>query len=176
MSLKRRSKKITRRAFRYIFRNGLWASILMSVLILLFHLVGIQISRPVHPVAYFILLAFMFITSYQYKMKGLRGWISFKQAYLSGLLTGLFSAVLFGLFMWAFVRWIDPAVSNKYYLLRENAIKLHLSGDRLAAELEAWKIYVKPVFIGLRAILELALVSLFIPLLFSIVLKKEKPE
>ncbi len=157
-------------------RNGLVASILMMLLTMLFFWISGAGSSPVIVWNHFILLIVMYFGVRKYKHTFEEGLISFKQCYISGLIIGLITAFFFALFMIIYTKYIDKDLIAFFIKVNEEKYKHYITGAELQNQINILIRYSTPIWMGVRAFVEIALVGLFMPLLMGIFFKKEKIE
>jgi hypothetical protein len=159
--------------FAISFRYGIFSAVIMAALTLIFYMIIGSSSRPLLVWNYIILLLMMYITVKIYRNK-LKGYISFKECYMSGLFFGLVASIFFGIFVYINTKYIDIQLIKNFISVNEKAMQQYISGDELSKQKNILYQFSSPFFMGLRAMGELTLMSLFLPLLMSILLKKEK--
>ena len=163
----------------YLFssiRYGLIASILMIVLTILFFLITGAGSRPVIVWNHIILLIIMYSGVKAYKNTFKDGVISFKQCYTSGLIIGLSAAFIFGVFMIIYTKYIDKDLITFFIKNNEDKFRHYIKGEELQHQINILVEYSTPFWMGVKAFAEVALLSLFMPLLMGMFLKKDKIE
>jgi len=154
-------------------KTGIISAIIMSLSTIIIYLINGSASRPVLIWNHFVLLIVMYFAVKTYR-KQLIGYISFKECYISGLFNGIFTSVLFGFFVYINIKYIDKNLINNFISVSESAMNQYISGDELAKQKEILYQFSSPFYMSLKAMGELLLMSIFLPLLMSIFLKKEK--
>ena len=157
-------------------RSGFIASILMIILTMSFYWILGAGSRPVIVWNHIVLLIIMYSGVKTYKKTKKDEVISFKQCYTSGLIIGLSAAFIFGVFMMIYTKYIDKDLIQ--FFIRNNEIKFKnfIKGDELQHQITILVEYSTPFWMGVKAFAEVALLSLFMPLLMGMFLKKDKIE
>lgn len=159
--------------FSISVRYGIITSLLMMFFTIISFLISGSASRPVLIWMHLILLILMFFAVKAYRRK-LKGYISFKQCYISGLFTGIFASLFFATFVYVNTQYIDIELIKNFVSVSEVAMNNYISGEELQRQIDILNQYSTPVFMGIRAAGELILISLFLPLLMSIFLKRER--
>ena len=163
----------------YLFssiRFGLIASILMIILTMSFYWISGAGSRPVIVWNHFILLIVMYSGVKVYKNTLKDGVISFKQCYFSGLIIGVTTAFIFGIFMIIYTKYIDKDLITFFIKNNEDKFRHYIKGEELQHQINILVEYSTPFWMGVKAFAEVALLSLFMPLLMGIFFKKDKIE
>lgn len=159
--------------FPISIRYGIITALLMMFFTFITFLIFGSANRPVLIWMHLILLILMYFAVKAYRWK-LKGYISFKQCYISGLFTGIFASLFFAIFVYINTQYIDKELINNFVSISEVAMNNYISGEELQRQKDILNQYSTPVFMGIRAAGELILISLFLPLLMSIFLKKER--
>jgi hypothetical protein len=159
--------------FSISFKYGIFSALIMAVLTFIFYMIIGSASRPVLVWNYIILLLMMYFSVKEYRNK-LKGYISFKECYISGLFFGLTASILVGVFVYINTKYIDKQLISNFIAVNETAMRQYISGEELIKQQNILYRFSSPIFMGFRAMGELTLMSLFLPLLMSILLKKEK--
>lgn len=162
-----------KRFFAISLRTGLISALLMAILTLIFYYTTGPASRPVLIWNHLILLFVMYFAVKNYRKK-LRGYINFKECYVSGLFNGIIASIFFGIFVYIYASYIDIGLINNFISENEAAMTQYISGEELIRQKEILYKYSSPVYMGIRAMGEFTLMSLFLPLLMSVLLKREK--
>lgn len=167
-------KKSTGKSLSLSIQWGFKASILMILLTLVLYFITGSGYRPVPIWNHFLLLIMLFISVNSIKNRVFKGYLNFKQCYTSGLLTGIVVAVIFGIYMFFHSTYIDKQLITNNITANEKALAQYLSGIELRDKINALHQNTTSISISIKAAIELLLMSIFLPLLVSIFLKKEK--
>jgi len=166
-------KNPSRKAVNLSFLWGIKAGFYMILLTLLLYFVTGSGYRPVPVWNHFLLLFIMFIAINSLKKKVYKGYLSFKQCYISGLIIGIVVAFIFGIYMFIHTSFIDKQLIINNIAANEKALSQYLAGTELQNKISLLKENTTSFSIALKATIELILISIFLPLLVSIFLKKE---
>lgn len=158
--------------FAISLKTGFISAVLMSVSTFAFYLIWGSASKPVLIFNHFILLVMMYITVKKYRTQ-LNGFINFKECYISGLSYGIVASLFFAVFVYLNTKYIDKQLISNFITESEAAMNKYISGDELQKQKEILYQYQSPMYMGIRASGELILMSIFLPLLMSVMLKKE---
>ena len=157
-------------------RTAILSTLLMVFVSFLYYYFRFLSTRPVILWNHLILLIMIFISVKRYRNIKLSGYINFKESYIAGLFTGVINSVLLGCFIFVYTKYIDKELIKNFIVSNEIAMNNYISGDELLRQKAFLHKTSTPFFMGIRAFGELFLMSIFIPLIVSIVLKKEKRE
>ncbi len=155
---------------------GLIASVLMVILTLMFFWISGAGSNPVIVWNHFILFFVMYAGVRYYKQLIEDGYIKFKQCYFTGLFIGFVAALSFGVFMIIYTKYIDTDLIAFFIKQNETKFSHYIKGDELQKQVNLIIKYSTPFWMGVRAFVEIFLISLFMPLLMGIFFKKDKIE
>lgn len=159
--------------FAISIRFGLLTAIIMMFITVTSYLVFDSANRPVLIWIYLVLLLIMFIAVKSYR-KQLKGYINFKQCYISGLITGVSASLFFAVFVYFNTKFIDKELIKNFISVNEVAMNNYISGEELKRQTDILYQFSTPFFMSVRAAGELILISIFLPLLMSIFLKRER--
>jgi len=153
---------------------GVKAGILMMLLTFILFIITGSNYRPVPIWNHILLLILLFISINKLKHKLFKGYLSFKQCYISGLITGIVVALMFGIFMFFHTIYIDKELIANNIAANEKALSQYLSGIELQNKIKDLHQNTTSLTIAIKSTFEILLMSLFLPLLVSIFLKKDK--
>lgn len=152
---------------------GLISFALMVLLTLSFFYILGSGNSPVISWNYSILIVAMFLGIKTYQQKIIKGNISFKEAYVSGVFVGITASIFFSFFMIFYSKYIDVEFIKNF--VSENTI---INNKKVSIEeikqLQQQIQSISPIEIGIYAFGQLLLLSLFLPLLIYIFFKHKK--
>ncbi len=154
-------------------KTGILSAFLMIMFIVINYLIIGSTSRPVLLWNHMILLVIMFVAVKIYR-KQLKGYINFKQCYISGLFNGIFASLFFAVFVYFNTKFIDKELIKNFISVNEVAMNQYINGEELKRQTDILYQFSTPFFMSVRAAGELILISIFLPLLMSIFLKRER--
>ncbi len=154
-------------------KTGLLSAFIMMIFNVINYLIFGSASRPVLLWNHMLLFVVMFVAVKSYR-KQLEGFINFKQCYISGLFNGIFASFFFAVFVYFNTKFIDKELIKNFISINEVAMNQYISGEELHRQTDILYRFSTPFFMGIRAAGELILISIFLPLLMSIFLKRER--
>jgi len=162
------------KSISYSVQWGIKAGILMILLAIVLYWIKGSEYRLVPIWNHFLLLILLFISIKKIKQSLYKGLISFKQCYISGLITGIVVALIFGFYMYFHTIYIDKQLIANNIAANEKALAQYLSGVELQNKIISLHQNTTSFSIAKRVVIEIILMSIFLPLLASIFLKKDK--
>jgi hypothetical protein len=122
-----------------------WALIYTLIAIVITYIIEIaklDINSPVKYLTYIILLALLFLAQKEHKDK-LGGYIKFNEAFVTGLLYGVFAGVLTGIFVYTYLTFLSPEIFTQTIEQQREALaaKGNLSSDQIDQAMEIAKKY-----------------------------------
>lgn len=112
-----------------------WSLIYTLIAIVVTYIIEIaklDINSPVKYLTYIVLLAFLFLAQKEHKDK-LGGYIKFNEAFVTGLLYGVFAGVLTGIFVYIYLTFLSPEIFTQTIEQQREALvaKGNLSSDQI---------------------------------------------
>lgn len=155
-----------------------WGAITGIVLILyslILYLANQTYNRPLGSLSYILLIAGIIIGSISYRDKVLGGFISYKDAFVTGLLITVFAGILSSFFSFILMRFIDPGmVEQALVQTEEKLIERGMSEDQIEGALESTKKMIASPAMVIIGLLMFAFIGAIISLITAAFIKKEK--
>ena len=151
-------------------RYGIISAVFMSILTLLFFYFSGTGNTPVIIWNYLVITLVVFGSVKTYRKKISNRNISFKEAYVSGVSTGIVASFVFAIFMIFYTKYIDIEFIKNFISI--NALKINK--DTTADELNRQIQLITPVIIGFYAFFQLILISFILPFLIFILFKQKR--
>jgi len=151
-------------------RYGLISGILMALLTLFFFYISGSANTPVIIWNYIFLASAMFLAVKCYQKKINTAHITFKEAYVSAVFTGIIASVFMAVFMIFFTKYIDTEFIRNFISINALNINKEITSEEINRHIQV----ITPIAIGFYAFFQLILISLFLPLLIYIFFKHKK--
>lgn len=135
-----------------------------------------QISLSFSIVAYLILGAGIYLGSKKAKESIYNGKISFSQSVMAGVIISFFAGLSWGLFSYAYAKWINPDLGN--FFVKETITNMQKSGlkpDEIAKQVENIKKGFSPGQQLFTTAFYTTLIGLLISLVVSIIIRNKDP-
>jgi Protein of unknown function (DUF4199) len=122
-----------------------WALIYVLIAIVITYVIEIaklDLNSPVKYLTYIVLLAFLFLAQKEHKDK-VGGYIKFNEAFVTGLLYGVFAGVLTGIFVYIYLTFLSPEIFTQTIEQQREALaaKGNLSSDQIDQAMDIAKKY-----------------------------------
>ncbi len=149
---------------------GIISAVFMSMLTLLFFYISGTGNTPVIIWNYLVFTLVVFGSVKTYRKKICNSNISFKEAYVSGVSTGIVASFGFAIFMIFYTKYLDIEFIKNFISINALKINKNISVDELKRQIQL----ITPVIIGFYAFFQLILISLILPFLIFILLKQKR--
>lgn len=149
-------------------------TLIAIVITFIIEITKLDINSPVKYVTYIVLLALLFLAQKEHKDK-LGGFINFNQAFITGLLYGVFAGVLTGIFVYIYLTFLSPEMFTQTIEQQREALvaKGNLSSDQIDQAMEIVKKY--GVILGSAgAMLVYSILGVVFGLIGAAIIKKER--
>lgn len=167
---KQEKKKSSLSYGRGIVRYGLLIGVVLSLIVLIRFIINKPIQYPISYSEFFNLLIFMFIGVLLYRKRQEEGKISFKDAYMMALGSGIIGAIIYGIFLYVYASYIDSSFQGRCFdIQRAVQANASLTDEQIES-------MVKPSSIAVSAIFFASLMSIFWGLVVGLFLKNKKKE
>jgi len=155
--------------------GGITTGLILIIYALILYLLNVTTSKPLGYLSLLISGVLIFIFSKIYRDKELKGYISYGEALGFGVLVGLISSVLLGIFVFIEYKFLDPGLIDKLMdIAREKMLGKGIDQEQLEKALSISKWFMTPVVLAISTILFNTFVSFILSLITSAIVKKEK--
>jgi hypothetical protein len=124
-----------------VFRYGIISFVVLCILGFLNYLGSINISNYSGAIGGYISIllssVFIYFGIKQFRDKDNGGFVSYKQAFLVGVLISIFPSLANGIYDIIYVKFIDPGFMDKYYDLAIKDMKVKLPPDQFQVKLKS---------------------------------------
>ena len=155
-----------------------WAAIAFFIIVLftyVFYFLNIDSKSPVNYLSYIPFLVCLFLAVSFHKETELGGFISFKRAFNTGFRFSSFLSLLMGVFMFVYLKWLNPDVLTQGLIEAENKM---LDGGSSTEEVDmAMEISRNwgPLIAGISTTFMYTLSGVVVSLIVAAILKREEP-
>jgi hypothetical protein len=154
---------------------GAITGIILIVYSLVLYLAHQNANQALGFLSYILLIAGIIIGSIAYRDKIMGGFISYKDAFLTGLLITIFAGILSSFFSFILIRFIDPGVVEQYIAqAEEKMMNKGLTEDQIEMAMEKTKEFMGSPVMVLIGLLTFAFIGSVISLVTAAIIKKEK--
>lgn len=161
--------------FQHTMTWGAITGIILIVYSLVLYLTHQTANKALGYPSYVLLIAGIIIGSIAYRDKILGGFISYKDAFVTGLLITIFAGILSSFFTFILIRYIDPSVVDQILAqAEEKLITKGLSEDDIEMAMEKSKEFIGSPVMVLIGLLSFAFIGTIISLITAAIVKKEK--
>lgn len=161
--------------FQHTMTWGAITGIILIVFSLVLYLVHQSANRALGYLSYVLLIAGIIIGSIAYRDKALGGFISYKDAFVTGLLITIFAGILSSFFSFILIRYIDPSVMEQIIAkAEEKMMSRGMSEDQVELAMEKTKEFMGSPLMVLIGLLSFAFIGTIISLITAAIVKKEK--
>ncbi len=163
-------------AWKHALTYGIYLGVALIILSLLLYVLDMYTNKWTGYVGYAFVLGFVIIASISYRDKHLNGYITYGQSFSVGFLTGLFAAIIAGIFTYVFMLFIGD--DYKALIMEQAEERIinsmpDISDDDLGAALKFTERLTRPGWLGAITFLWNMFFSLIFALIISIFVKKE---
>jgi hypothetical protein len=155
-----------------------WASIAFFIIVLFiygFYFLGIDQKSPINYLSYLPFLACLFLAVRFHKETELGGFISFKRAFGTGFRFSSFLSLLMGVFMYTYMKWLNPDVLTQSLLEAENKmLDGGSSSDQIEMAMDISRNW-GPLIAGITTTIMYTLSGVVVSLIVAAILKREEP-
>jgi hypothetical protein len=92
---------------------GVIIALAIIVLSLILFLLNLDQNKPLQFLSYAILIAGIILSQFNFRNKYLNGYIEYGKAFVVGMLTSLFLAIIMGVYTFIFFKYIDPGAMEE---------------------------------------------------------------
>jgi hypothetical protein len=157
---------------------GLFTGIAYIGLALVMYIGDMDPKNPIAYVGFVILIGGIYWGTVQYRNKSLNGYISYGQAFLTGLLIAVIATVISSVYTYAFYTFFDPAAHTKMVEMgiekaRESMMDKGMSDEQIESGLNISRSFMSPMAMALMSLLFNTLIGGVISLITAAIIKKE---
>jgi len=157
-------------------KYGLTAGLAISVYTLLLSLMGLDASSGLGMINYIILLSGLFIGIKEIKEHELNGYIKFGTAWKSGFFISLYAGIIYALYMYLHLSFIQPDYIEKLLEIAEASYEdFGFTGEQLESSMKLARIMYTPVSLTFMSLLSTLAMGMLLSLIPSLALKLDPP-
>jgi hypothetical protein len=163
-------------AWKHAFQSGIFLSIALIILSLLFYVLDLHTERWTGFISYGVLLIGIIYSIVTYRDKFRNGFISYGQSFSTGFFTGLFASVIIAIFTGIFVAAMGEQYIETLLMQSEEGIlkaNPDITDDQLDMALKISQRMMHPVWISIISLLGFLVFSVIFSLIVSVFIKKE---
>ena len=166
--------------YKSTMTTGLILGVMLVVFSLIIFLVGVNIIKPplwASLIQYLIFIVGIVYGTKKFRDEDLGGEISYSRAFGFGVLSCVFAAIIYGIYMILHMNFIDTDYLTKLMsAMEEEYIKAGFSEEQTDAAMSmAGKMMKSPIMMSLIMVISFAFMGTIFSLVTSAFLKKEKP-
>jgi hypothetical protein len=153
---------------------GAITGIALIIYSLILYLAGQTFNNYLGWISYILLLAGIIMGTLLYRNKVLNGYISYGNAFLTGLLIIIFSAILSSFFSFILMRFIDPGLIEQLVSkTEEKLLSQGLNDDQIEIAVERMRKMMASPFSVILSLLGMIFIGTIISLITAAFIKKE---
>ena len=156
--------------FRKSLLYGVVTAIGMSAVLMIRYLLGGVINSPLSYIDSAVMLVFVSVSVYVYRLQLKDRTITFKEGWLTGFVTGGVASVLYGMFLYCYVSYIDTQMPERC------ADNLRQVPDYADMTLQQLSEMARPSFIVVQSIIYNVVVSVLWAFIAALLFRNEKAE
>ena len=163
--------------YNALMNYGTFYGVLLIISSLVIYLLGFDSSDTVVSIiSLLVSIAGLFYFMNRYKTEVANGFLSFSQAFRSGLMITLFGGILSSFYNWIFMSFIDPSVIEKAKVAAyERAISSGKTEEMAIKEIEMAEPFMTPIAMTLIGLVYFIVMGVIISLVISAIIKKDNP-
>lgn len=164
--------------FKHSMIFGVYISIVLIVLTLIFYVLNMYTEQWTGYVGYVFILAGIAYASIQYRDKRLGGFASYGQCFSSGFFAGFVAAIIVAIFTFVYMNIMGEGYVDEILLSTEENIlesRPDISDDELEMAMSFTRNMMKPWWLSIIAFFSYTFFSVIFALITSIFIKKENP-
>lgn len=174
ISLKRSSAKLTKAGWLNALKFGVITGFLMIITLLLAHWLDYKTTEPHFLILDLLLIILMMWACIIYRRQQ-DNVLSMRQAYLSCVMLGITAAAIFSMFLYVYLTYWHPDFTAKY--IEHHDLQI-MANENITQEekINQHRILqsLTPITLTVKTFFDIVLISVFIPLILSLFLKREK--
>ncbi len=160
--------------FQHTMTWGAITGIALIIYTLILYLAGLTFNTALGYVSYIILIAGIIMGTLAYRNKVLNGYISYGNAFLTGLLIVVFAAILSSFFSFILMRFIDPGLIEQLVSkTEEKLISQGLNDEQIEIAVDRMRRMMASPFSVILGLLGMIIVGAILALITSAFIKKE---
>lgn len=160
--------------FQHTMTWGAITGIALIIYTLILYLAGLTFNTALGYVSYIILIAGIIMGTLAYRNKVLNGYISYGNAFLTGLLIVVFAAILSSFFSFILMRFIDPGLIEQLVSkTEEKLINQGLNDEQIEIAVDRMRKMMASPFSVILGLLGMIIVGAILSLITSAFIKKE---
>ena len=155
---------------------GLITGAVLIVYSLLLYIANLYLNKSLGYISYIFLLGGMVWGTLEYRKKAGNGFLTYGQAFNSCFLIGLIAGILATIYMFVFVKYINPGFINE--IIEQARVKLqtqNLTDDQIETALDYTRKFTTPAMMTIWGLVIYAIISAVLGLITAIFLKKADP-
>lgn len=166
-------------AFMPSLMPGIYLGFVLIIFSLLLFVLDVDMESPIKYLSYVIMALGLFWAVVSYRDKQMEGYIEYGTAFSAGFYTGLFAAVLSGIFTFIYVQYIDTGLIDEILLKAEEAMleqNPDISDEQLDQALSMTEMFTSPIMMGILGFVGNLLGSTILSLIIAIFAKRENKQ
>lgn len=155
---------------------GLITGVAMIIIMLLLHLANLYMTPGLQYLIYIGTIVGMYLGIVNYRDKILNGYITYGGAFYSGFLIGLFSTILYVIFFFIYIKFINPGMIDDMMTMARQKLEEKagdLSEDQMDMAMSMQAKFMSPPMLALFGLIGNLIFSTIIALILAIVTKKQ---
>lgn len=157
-------------------KYGLMAGVLLIILTVIFYMMNYMPKGAINVFPFLIIGGFTIYGCINYREEECGGFLSYGSAFKIGVLIALFASIILGAYNYVFYQFIDPSYVEVILAAEEESLnEKNLPQETIDKRMELIRSYTSPMLLSISTIIMFLISGLFISLITSIFVKKEKP-
>ena len=155
-------------------RNGFFLGLALVLFQTIFYLADIQYNSKLGYLAYFILIAGLFLSIRNYRDKANGGYLTYGRSVGYGVLVSLMAGIISSVFVFILYSYIDPNLIDKILMDQETKmVEDNIDEDQIEIAMGYTRKMMTPPIIAVISILGMVFMGLVFSLILSVFLRKE---
>ncbi len=155
---------------------GIYVGFALIIFSLITFLLDVEYDSPIKYISYVLLALGLFWATISFRDKYMGGHIEYGKAFSAGFYTGLFAAVLTGIFTFIYIQYIDPGLIDEIMLTTEETMleqNPEMSDDQIDQALSMTEMFMSPWIMSVMGFISNVVVSAIFSLIIAIFAKRE---
>ena len=157
---------------------GALLALALIVFSLLLYILDLSANRSVAWLQYAVILAGIIVAQFHFRKNYSAGFLSFGKAFTLGFLTVLFSAIIFAVYNYIFLKYIDPGVLEEAFAKAEQEMEQRggMSEVEMDKALSLMEKFRSPLMAAVSGIFMNVIIGLILSLVGAVITRKENPD
>ena len=163
-------------AFMPSLMPGIYVGFALIVFSLITFLLDVEYDSYIKYISYVILALGLFWSIISFRDNQMGGYIEYGKAFSAGFYTGLFAAVITGIFTFIYIQYLDPGLVDEIMLATEESMleqNPNMSDEQIDQTLSYTEMFMSPLVMSIMGFISNVVVSVIFSLIIAIFAKRE---